>query len=177
MSALALMVGAPGAGKSTWVGDTGLSKYSLSLDTLRCMYTGREDDFSMEPLCVSMLHSIATNRLVIKKVLTVIDNTNYLAEYRKPLIELARVARLPVIAVVFNVDAAECQRRDEIRGKKIKDDTVIPRFWAGVQQSMVTLPDEVDTVVTVGSDGTYTITGDTIPHACYDCGFPRLDSR
>jgi predicted kinase len=162
MTALILPAGAPGSGKTSWTAAAGLSHYSIGLDPIRRIICGDESDMTMDSIAVAFLHIAVCTRIMHSGVLTVVDNTNYLPAYRKPMIDMARASGWPVIAVVFDVPAQECLRRIATRERDVPA-PVVHRISQYVRESMLTLPQEADTVVTISETGQYTITGAPVP--------------
>lgn len=111
---LVVLVGPSGAGKSTFARRHFLPTEVVSSDAARGMIADDENDQSVTAEAFELVHLIAGKRLAQPR-LAVIDATNVQREARKPLIELARRHDLFAVAIVLDVPAEECQRRNAAR--------------------------------------------------------------
>jgi protein phosphatase len=84
-----VLVGASGAGKSTFARRWFLPTEIVSSDFCRALVADDENDQAATPLAFEVLHTIVAKRLELGK-LTVIDATNLYPEDRKQYLELAR---------------------------------------------------------------------------------------
>jgi polynucleotide kinase-phosphatase len=113
---LVLLVGASGAGKSTFARKHFLPTEIVSSDRCRALVADDENDQSVTPAAFEILHVIARKRLEAGK-LVVVDATNVQLEARRPLIALARSMHVFAVAIVLDMPERFCvdnnERRDD----------------------------------------------------------------
>ncbi len=109
---LVILIGASGAGKSTFARQHFKSTSILSSDYFRAMVSDDETDQTATEDTFDVLHYIAAKRLAAGK-LTVIDATNVQPESRKPLIALAKKYHCFAVAIVFDLPESLCQERNQ----------------------------------------------------------------
>jgi len=112
---LVLLVGASGAGKSTFAARHFRPTEIVSSDTCRALVSDDESDQSASAPAFELVHLIAEKRLATRR-LTVIDATNLKARDRQPLLALARRFHAPVVTFAFLLDADTCVARNRERG-------------------------------------------------------------
>jgi len=112
---LVLLVGASGAGKSTFAARHFRPTEIVSSDTCRALVSDDEADQSASAAAFELVHLIAGKRLAARR-LTVIDATNLKVRDRQPLLALARRFHAPVVTFAFLLDAATCVARNRERG-------------------------------------------------------------
>ena len=86
---LIVLIGAAGAGKSTFARRHFRPTEILSSDGFRAMVADDEADQSSTAAAFSLLHTVARHRLARGR-LTVVDATNLEPRARRPLVGLAR---------------------------------------------------------------------------------------
>lgn len=123
---LVVLIGASGAGKSTFARQHFKSTEILSSDFCRGLVSDDENDQSATNAAFDVLHYIASKRLSAAK-LTVIDATNVQAEARKPLIALAREYHMLPVAIVLNMPEKLCVQRNQGRADRAFGAHVIQR--------------------------------------------------
>jgi len=123
---LVVLIGASGAGKSTFARQHFKSTEILSSDFCRGLVSDDENDQSATNVAFDVLHYIASKRLSAAK-LTVIDATNVQAEARKPLIALAREYHMLPVAIVLNMPEKLCVQRNQGRADRAFGAHVIQR--------------------------------------------------
>lgn len=111
---LVVLVGASGAGKSTFAARHFRPTEVISSDRCRGMVCDDENEQGVNEQAFSVVHAIARARLSLGK-LAVIDATNVQPEARAPLIELAHAADLFAVAIVLDVDTRTCEDRNAAR--------------------------------------------------------------
>jgi protein phosphatase len=111
---LVVLIGPSGAGKSTFAREHFKPTEVLSSDRFRGMLSDDENDQSVSKEAFELLQHVAAKRLELGR-LAVIDATNVQAEWRKPLIELARRYHVFAVAVVLNMPEGLCQARNRER--------------------------------------------------------------
>ena len=112
--ALVLLIGASGAGKSTFARQHFKATEVISSDYCRGLVADNENDQSATKDAFEVLHYIAGKRLAARR-LTVIDATNVRAEDRKPLIALAKQYYAQMVAIVLNPGESLCYERNKTR--------------------------------------------------------------
>jgi alkanesulfonate monooxygenase SsuD/methylene tetrahydromethanopterin reductase-like flavin-dependent oxidoreductase (luciferase family)/predicted kinase len=112
--ALVLLAGPSGSGKSTWAAARFRSAEIVSSDQLRGIVGSGQYDLDASVDAFAVLDQIVAARLR-RGLTTVVDTLGFDAERRARLIDLARQAGLPAVAVLFRTDPAECRRRNRLR--------------------------------------------------------------
>jgi len=111
---LVVLIGASGAGKSTFARARFLPTEVISSDFCRGLVADNENDQSASKDAFDVLHYIAGKRLAAGR-LTVIDATNVQQESRKHLLHLAREHDVLPVAIVLDVPEQVCVRRNADR--------------------------------------------------------------
>ncbi|HEX7149932.1 MAG TPA: polynucleotide kinase-phosphatase [Thermoanaerobaculia bacterium] len=111
---LVALIGASGAGKSTFARTHFKPTEVLSSDYCRGLVSDDENDLAATQDAFDVLHYIARKRLAAAK-LTVVDATNVQSEARRPLVQLARESHVIPCAIVLNVPASVCHERNQTR--------------------------------------------------------------
>jgi predicted kinase len=117
-----LLVGLPGAGKTTYLKRRGLN--ALSSDATRLLLLDDETDQSQQPRVFSALRYLLTTRLRIGRKRTYIDATNLTPWERRPYIKLAQRYGYETQAIFFNVPLEFCERRNRRRKRNVPDDVM-----------------------------------------------------
>ncbi len=183
---LVLLVGTSGSGKSTFGRKHFLPTEVVSSDFCRGLVADDENDQSATGEAFDLLHTILRKRLAAGR-LTVVDATNVQPASRAPLLRIAKEFHVPVVAVVFKVDEAVCQARNEQRPDRQFGPHVIRNQSRDLRNSMRGLhkefrfvhwlngPDEIDAVTIErtpewndrrADHGPFDIVGDV--HGCLD---------
>ncbi|PYQ56399.1 MAG: polynucleotide kinase-phosphatase, partial [Acidobacteria bacterium] len=111
---LVVLVGASGAGKSTFARRHFKATEILTSDFCRALVSDDENDQSATADAFAVLHFIAGKRLA-RGLLTVVDATNVQPEARKPLIDLARAHYVMPVAIVFDLPLEILEERARTR--------------------------------------------------------------
>ena len=111
---LVVLIGASGAGKSTFARSHFLPTETLSSDACRALVSDDENNQAATKDAFELLHFIAAKRLAAGR-LTVVDATNVQAEARRPLVALARQYHCLPVAIVFDLPESVCQDRNRAR--------------------------------------------------------------
>ncbi|HSK06538.1 MAG TPA: TIGR03560 family F420-dependent LLM class oxidoreductase [Acidimicrobiia bacterium] len=115
---LIVLVGPAGSGKTTWSAETFADTEIVSSDRLRAVVGAGEDDQTAGTVAFALLEQIVAER-VRRRLTTVIDTLGFDRERRRHWVALARAARVPVFAVVFETPPAEIRRRNSVRPRPV----------------------------------------------------------
>ena len=99
---LVVLVGASGAGKSTFAGRHFAATEVVSSDRARGWVADDETDQSITPDAFDLVHAVVDKRLKHRR-LTVVDATNVKLAARKPLVALAKRWHAPLVAIVLDL--------------------------------------------------------------------------
>ena len=99
---LVVLVGAAGSGKSTLARRWFAADSIVSSDALRAAISGNEAYQRASRLVFGILHRQISTRLAGRR-LVVADATNSRAEYRRPLLAMARDTGVPAVAIVLDL--------------------------------------------------------------------------
>jgi protein phosphatase len=113
-TALVVLIGASGSGKSTFAAKHFKSTEVLSSDYCRGLVSDDENDQAATQDAFDVLQYIAGKRLAAGR-LTVVDATNVQREARASLVRLAREHHCLVVGVVFDVPEELCIERNATR--------------------------------------------------------------
>lgn len=115
---LVVLVGPAGAGKTTWALKTFGETEVVSSDRLRSMVGAGEDDQQASKPAFDVLELIVAERMR-RRLTTVVDTLGYDQESRRRWVGLARAARLPAFAVVFDTPPPVIEQRNTRRRRSI----------------------------------------------------------
>jgi protein phosphatase len=113
-SSLVILMGASGAGKSTFARKHFKRTEVVSSDFCRGLVSDDESDQSATEAAFEVLRLIAAKRLSAGR-LTVVDATSVQPHARKPLLALASEHNVPAIAIVFKLPEDLCVARSQAR--------------------------------------------------------------
>ncbi len=125
---LVVLIGATGAGKSTFARRHFKTTEVISSDYARGLISDNENDQSISADAFDLVAAVAEKRLKHRK-LTVIDATNVRAPDRKRWVELARRWHALPAAIVLDVDLDDCMAHNKERPDR--------QFGPGVPQRMI----------------------------------------
>jgi predicted kinase len=120
---LVLLVGAAGAGKTTFAARHFAPDEVLSSDAYRALLSGDEGNQKVSRVAFSILHRDLERRLAAGQ-LTVVDATNVDPRNRRELIGRAHSAGLPVVALVLHLDPVIVLARNATRARQV-DEAVV----------------------------------------------------
>ena len=123
---LVVLVGAAGAGKSTFAARHFDPSEILSSDAYRAMIAGDEADQSVTRAAFGRLHRDLGRRLGAGR-LTVVDATNVDRSARRPLLKRAIAAGLVAVAIVLDLPAAIVLARNRERPGRVVDTDIVER--------------------------------------------------
>jgi protein phosphatase len=138
---LVALVGASGAGKSTFAAAHFEPAEVVSSDAFRAIVSGDESDQSATKQAFELLHAGVAERLRAGR-LTVVDATNVKTAHRGPLLELARRHGVPAVAIVIDARERVCLERNEARPNRNVSRYVVRAQVRAVRRSLPLLRDE-----------------------------------
>jgi predicted kinase len=126
---LVVLIGAAGAGKSTFAARHFLASEILSSDTYRALISGDEADQRVTRAAFDRLHRDLERRLRAG-LLTVVDATNVERSARHSLLVRSIAAGLPAVAIVLGLPEAVVLARNAARAGRVVDEAVVRRHLA-----------------------------------------------
>jgi len=138
---LVVLVGASGAGKSSFAREHFLPTEVLSSDVCRGLVSDDENDLAATKDAFDVLHYIAAKRLAGGR-LTVVDATSVQREARAPLVALAREHDVLPIAVVLDMPEKVCHERNRDRPDRDFGPHVVARQVRQLRRSRKSLKRE-----------------------------------
>jgi protein phosphatase len=132
---LVVMVGAAGAGKTTFAARHFRPTEILSSDAYRGLIAGDESDQAATRAAFGRLHRELERRLA-DRLLTVVDATNVERSARQALLVRAGAAGLPAIAIVLDLPPATVFARNAGRSSRIVDELVVQRHLRRLRRSL-----------------------------------------
>jgi len=116
-----LLVGPAGAGKTTFARRHFVSEEILSSDAFRALVSGDEADQRATRRAFAMLNRALVRRLA-DGLLSVVDATNLERHARRAITTRAAAARVPTVALVFDVPLPTALARNRLRpGRRVPD--------------------------------------------------------
>jgi protein phosphatase len=131
---LVVLVGAAGSGKSTFASRHFAADEVLSSDRYRAMVSGDETDQGATRAAFGRLHRDLDRRLAAG-LLTVVDATNVEPSARRALLTRAAAARLPAVAIVFDLPPDVILARNAARSRTV-DERVVRRHLDRVRSAL-----------------------------------------
>ncbi|MBD2253579.1 polynucleotide kinase-phosphatase [Nostoc parmelioides] len=132
---LVVLIGASGAGKSTFARQHFQPFEVISSDFCRGLVSNDENSQSASRDAFDVLHYITTKRLVAGK-LTVIDATNVQPEDRKTLLQMAKQYHCFAVAIVFDLPEELCHERNQQRSDRQFGSHVVRRHTQMLRRSL-----------------------------------------
>jgi predicted kinase len=130
---LIVLIGASGAGKSTFAARWFAASEILASDAFRARLGRGEDDQGATKRAFGALHA-ALDRRLSEGRLAVVDATNIQPAARRALSGRAMRAGLPVVAILFDLTLAECLAGDRARPGRRAGEAIVTRQWALLQR-------------------------------------------
>lgn len=121
---LVMLVGPAGSGKSTFAARHFAPDEVLGSDAIRALVGSGEADQSVTRTAFAVLHRRLGERLRDGK-LTVVDATNVEPRARRALLQRARAAGLPAVAIVLDVPPDLVVRRNDTRRERVVDRGIV----------------------------------------------------
>jgi protein phosphatase len=119
-----VLIGAAGAGKSTFAARHFAASEILSSDAFRAVVAGDESDQRATRTAFSILHRQLGKRLVAGRT-SVVDATNVTPYARRAILRAAAASRVPVVAIVLDLDPELVAARNAARhGRVVPEETV-----------------------------------------------------
>ena len=132
---LVVLVGAAGAGKSTFAARHFDAGEILSSDRYRAIVSGDEANQSATLSAFARLHRELEDRLASGR-LTVVDATSVERSARRALVARAIAARLPAMAIVLDLPPDTVLARNAARRPRSVDEPVVRRHLARLRVSL-----------------------------------------
>jgi predicted kinase len=132
---LVVLIGAAGAGKTTFAARHFEPEEVLSSDRYRRMVSGEEANQSATRAAFVWLHRDLEARLA-RRSLTVVDATSVKSAARRALIARARAVNVPVTAIVLDLPAETVIARNNARPARVVDLAVVRDQLAGVRAAL-----------------------------------------
>lgn len=123
LPALVFLIGAAGAGKSTWARERFLPEEIVSSDALRAVVGSGEGDLDASADAFRVLRIVVEARLG-RRLTTVVDTTGLDADLRADCLAWAAAAGLPAVAVVFDTPLDVCKARSRVRARPVPADVI-----------------------------------------------------
>jgi alkanesulfonate monooxygenase SsuD/methylene tetrahydromethanopterin reductase-like flavin-dependent oxidoreductase (luciferase family)/predicted kinase len=149
--ALVVLVGASGAGKTTWAAARYRAEEVVSSDALRGILGSGPHDLDASTDAFAVLETIVAARLG-RGLTTVVDTLGLESTRRRAWLEAARAAGLPAAVVLLDTPDAECRQRNGARDRPVPAPVL-----AGQLRSVRDVREQLsaegwDVVVTVAAD-------------------------
>jgi protein phosphatase len=132
---LVVLIGAAGAGKTTFAARHFMRAEILSSDAHRALIAGDESDQGATRAAFARLHRTLERRMA-DRLLTVVDATNVERSARRALLVRARAAGLPSIAVVLDLPPTTVLERNAGRAGRVVDERVVRRHLGRLRASL-----------------------------------------
>lgn len=132
---LVVLVGAAGAGKTTFAARHFAADEVLSSDRYRAMISGDEANQAATRAAFTVLHRDLARRLG-RRQLSVVDATSVGPSARRALLALAAAAHVPATAIVLDLPAATVIARNAARPARTVDMAVVRNQLAAVRASL-----------------------------------------
>jgi len=116
-----VLVGLPGAGKSSYVKPLGAT---LSSDEIRRLLADDPADQTIHSRVFAVLRGLLRHRIELRRPVTYIDATNLRRSERKPYLELAKRHGCRIEAIFFDVPLEVCRLRNRRRERVVPDEAI-----------------------------------------------------
>ena len=130
-----VLIGAAGAGKSTFAARHFAPTEILSSDAYRAMVSGAESDQRATRTAFSILHRQLGKRLLAGRT-SVIDATNVTPYARRAVLRAAAASRTPVVAIVFELPPAVVTARNAGRAGRVVPEDIVRHQLAHLDRAL-----------------------------------------
>jgi len=113
-----VLCGPAGSGKSTWAAKHFLPTQIVSSDQCRELISDDPADQTVSAQAFELMHSIIALRIELGR-LTIADATSLERTHRRELIQISKKFHFNAVAIVFDVAAETCFRRNADRERKV----------------------------------------------------------
>jgi predicted kinase len=132
---LIVLVGPAGSGKSTFAARCFAPDEVLASDAMRAIVGRDESDQAATRSAFALLHRQLDGRLSEGR-LTVVDATNVETHPRRALLQRARAAGVPAVAIVLDLPPDLVLRRNEARTGRVVDGAVVRHHLARLRAAV-----------------------------------------
>ena len=132
---LIVLVGAAGAGKTTFAARHFDPSEVLSSDAFRARIAGDEADQRATRPAFAALHREVDRRLAAGR-LTVVDATNVEVGARRALVARAHAASVPAIAIFLDLPAGAIHARNLARSQRIVEAAIVDRHLGRLRSAL-----------------------------------------
>lgn len=148
---LVVLIGASGAGKSTWAQARFLPTQIVSTDRCRALVGDREEVQSYSKQAFELFYFLIEKRMELDKIV-VADSTALGPDVRRALLTLANAHGYPTVAVVFSAGLDVRRERNRLRERRVDDDVLV-RQQEALEAALQAVPSERwDEVRVLGPD-------------------------
>ncbi len=117
-----VLVGLPGAGKSTWLERQGI--HAISTDQIRAILSDDATNQNIHARVFATARYLLRQRLAIGRPVSYVDATHLTPAERKPYIDIAQRYGCDVEALLFDTPVEECMRRNAARERVVPGDVI-----------------------------------------------------
>jgi len=132
---LVVLIGAAGAGKSTFAAQHFDPSEILSSDGFRALIAGDEADQTVTRTAFGRLHRRLSSRLREGRM-SVVDATNLERAARRTLLQRAAVEGVPSVAIVLDLPTDVVLARNAGRTRRVVDERVVRRHLARLRLAL-----------------------------------------